>query len=395
MRSSIPAAAAALLATCVLAPSLPGAACCAPAAPPPLWSPDVPFPASVEAIEPVPYARYSTVYRATDETRFLHQSGIGFHNGTLFVGWVHGARDEAAPDQVINGRRSFDGGRTWTPLEVIAPYLDDKERWEYCSFISHAGKMWAVTTRTHDAWHFREPKMELFYFDEAAERWVRHGVVLDNFIATDKLRRLANGNFMMAGWFVTKYPDTPAHYRENTMVNRIAISAGADLTRWHITGVPHEEGMVFPFITPIIDGNHITAVFRNSKDTMAMVSVSHDHGETWSAAQLSNLPMTAVKPFAGVLSDGRRYLIACTPVEPGNHDRDALTIAVGEPGAATFSRIWKISRGRPYALRYEGRGKRPQWSYPKAVEHNGELYVIYTVNKEDAEMAVIPLAALR
>jgi hypothetical protein len=361
----------------------------------PLWDSEVPFPESIEAIAPIDGVRYVNVFRSTPKWRFLHQSGIGFHNGVLFVGWVHAGRDEAEPDQVINGRRSFDGGRTWTDLEAIAPALDGAFRWEYCSFLPLNGRMWAITTRARDSWHFRDPVMELFRFDEAEENWIYHGPVLKDFIATDKPRRLANGNWLMAGWFVESYPEKPSHYRENTMVNRVAISDGDDLTTWRIREVPHGNGLVFPFISPIVDGSHVTGIFRNSQATWALVTHSTDNGETWTEAGKSNLPMTAVKPFGGILSDGRRYLVSCTPVSEGDHSREALTIAFSQPGKPALGRILKISRGRPYSLRYEGKGKRPQWSYPKAVEHEGHLYVIYTVNKEDAEMAVIPLEALR
>ena len=44
-----------------------------------------------------------------------------------------------------------------------------------------------------------------------------------------------------------------------------------------------------------------------------------------------------------------------------------------------------------FAGKYKDRG----WQYPYAHERNGKLYVIYSVGKEDCEMAIIPLTALR
>jgi hypothetical protein len=380
-----PAAAAAALITIAAPAPLAAAATPAPVA---LWAPEVPFPDSIEAIEPLAYASYSLAHRADANLRFLHQSGIGFHAGELFVGWNHAFQDESAGDVRINGRRSRDGGRTWTPLETIAPELPGDERWEYCSFLSHQGRMWAFSTRAGQAWDFSEPKMEAFVFDPEEARWERRGVVLEDFVASDKIRRLANGNHIMAGMFVRAQSG-------NDMENRIAISAGDDLTSWRQTRIPHPPGMRWPLVSLIVDGPRVTAILRNSKDTWALVSTSEDHGETWPEARLSNMPMIAMKPFAGMLSTGQRYLISGTPPAPGDHTRSALTIAVSEPGGPHFRRIWKISRGVPYPLRYPGAAKRPQWSYPKAVEHAGHLYVIYSVHKEDAEMAIIPLESLR
>jgi len=42
----------------------------------------------------------------------------------------------------------------------------------------------------------------------------------------------------------------------------------------------------------------------------------------------------------------------------------------------------------------KGWGGFPEWSYPYAIEHNGQLYIIYSVNKEDCEVSIIPLRAL-
>jgi hypothetical protein len=46
--------------------------------------------------------------------------------------------------------------------------------------------------------------------------------------------------------------------------------------------------------------------------------------------------------------------------------------------------------------RYTGRAKGGgSIQYPHAIEHGGSLWVIYSVNKEDIEVAEIPVAGLR
>ena len=42
--------------------------------------------------------------------------------------------------------------------------------------------------------------------------------------------------------------------------------------------------------------------------------------------------------------------------------------------------------------RYEGRYKTIGYNYPKAMTHNGRLYVSYSTNKEDVECSIIPLS---
>ena len=75
-------------------------------------------------------------------------------------------------------------------------------------------------------------------------------------------------------------------------------------------------------------------------------------------------------------------------------DRNTLTVAVTRPGAKTFCRIWRVRHGACPKPRGQGRCARVQWSYPYAHEHDGKLYVVYSIGKEDCGLSIIPLAAL-
>ena len=104
--------------------------------------------------------------------------------------------------------------------------------------------------------------------------------------------------------------------------------------------------------------------------------------------------MAASKPYCGTLSTGQRYLICTTTADSGNR-RSPLTIAVSRPGEKTFSRVFVIR----HAVFPDGPGPshaNASLCYPYAVEHDGKLYVGYSVkNHRTAELAVIPLEKLR
>ena len=118
-------------------------------------------------------------------------------------------------------------------------------------------------------------------------------------------------------------------------------------------------------------------------------SNSADGGRTWTPLAASNLPMTASKPYAGHLSTGQAFLV-CN-VGP---DRHTLVLAVTAPGERVLSRVWPIRHGASPDLRLPGRAKSPQWSYPYAHEHDGSLYVVYSIGKEDCGLSIIPLHAI-
>jgi len=95
--------------------------------------------------------------------------------------------------------------------------------------------------------------------------------------------------------------------------------------------------------------------------------------------------MPRAKAYFGRLSNGRPYLIA----NYGN--RDVLLIAVGTPGGMSLEKVWKIRAGKSQAPRFPGKAKSPQWSYPYAHEHDGKLYVVYSVGKEDCGLSILPI----
>jgi hypothetical protein len=146
----------------------------------------------------------------------------------------------------------------------------------------------------------------------------------------------------------------------------------------------------------IVDGSEILLIARYRKP-VALVSVSDDYGRSWSLIRESNLPMAASKPYAGVLSTGQRYLIATTTADSGN-SRRPLTIAVSRPGQKQFSTIYHIRDAV-----HDGPGEsgpNVRLSYPYAIEHDGNLHVVYSNdggrggNRNSAELAVIPVVSL-
>ena len=62
-------------------------------------------------------------YEVTDPTTlysFLHEAAVIEYHGTLFASWYNCPQTELHGDTPIRGKRSHDGGRTWTDTEVLA-----------------------------------------------------------------------------------------------------------------------------------------------------------------------------------------------------------------------------------------------------------------------------------
>lgn len=99
--------------------------------------------------------------------------------------------------------------------------------------------------------------------------------------------------------------------------------------------------------------------------------------------------MPRAKAYLGKLTTDQLFLVS------NLKNRDTLVISVGRPGEDSLSRMWRIRHGKSGPPRFSGHAKGKQWSYPYAYEHDGKLFVVYSVGKEDCGLSVMPVNSLR
>ncbi len=356
-----------------------------------LWDPDAELPQAGK----VPFLDEVTnvmVHRAVaGDHQFMHESSIAFHDGELIVSFANDPFDENSAEGITRARRSRDLGRTWSEPEVVAPGVDGRECDNHALLHSHGGTLrayasrWAGGIHPDGKWH-PLPSMRTvqFVWDPQSRRWSETGVTFPRFLTMHGPQRLRDGGWIIAGEYGF---ETPA----------VAICTDDRFDRWETVPIRGQQGLRFPEPTIIVEEDRLVAIIRNDlafgpPQTQALVSESFDHGRSWTEARLANLPMVASKPFGGILSTGQRYLVSNYP-DPHSR-RGCLTIAFGRPGERRFSMLRTIRQGIP-PVRLPGLCKEPQWSYPYAIEHEGTLYVTYSISKEDCAMSKIPLSALR
>jgi hypothetical protein len=350
-----------------------------------IWDPSNYYPP--DAVIPfLPVVTHVTIERTTsDGFRYLHEPAIAFHKGVLHAIWASGPSELNFTHEMVRGSRSTDGGLTWSTPRVIAPGHATLSH-NHPSMFTHQGKLWIFATR-FDQESPRTPVMVGFEWDEQTDTYKPLGVLAREFVVFDTPKRMKDGNWVLAG-----------EKSFNTQP-RVLISKGDDLTRWTPVDIPIPEGtkLVTPETTVLVGDAELITITRNSNHGMALASESRDFGRTWSTAVISNYPMAPSKPIGGTLSTSQRFLIA----NSADDGRKLLSIAVSRPGEKLLSKVWKIRHQAypmvrsPSGVNLPSRERETQWSYPAAVEANGNLYVIYSVGKEDCELSIIPLRALR
>ncbi len=313
--------------------------------------------------------------------KWFHGTSIEFHKGKLHASWAANDKSENQPGEVVLVSESSDSGKTWSEAKVLAPG-DGKGGTEYSNshgtLLSHDGKLWGFFQKWAGGWD-NPLSTEAFILNEDTNEWESQSVVATQGWPLDRPKKTADGNWVMgvSGFKMRK----PA----------IMISQGDNLLQWETFAIPTPREQMFPETSLIVDGNDVVSITRWG-DHMAWVSSSSDGGRTFPQARRSNLPMISSKPDSGVLSTGQWFAVV------NMEDRDALMIAVGKPGEKGLSKVYKVRYGAPPdADRAYGNPRRlaQSYAYPYSFEHEGNLYVTYSVDKADCELAIIPISSLK
>ena len=370
-----------------------------------LWDPAVPLPRAVDVpvIAGTRFAVIKPYEFKQDGYRFLHGVGLAWHKNRLYASFGHNTEAENTGREEARGRVSDDGGRTWGETFTIDSGDEPDLAVSHGVFLSHGGRLHAFMGASYGT--MKRVHTRGYVLDEATGRWAALGVVVEGgFWPMQEPQRMEDGNWIMAG--ISARGDCSAG---GVHPAAVAISRGDDFTTWDLVVIPVAEGLgaVWGESTLVTQGRRITNIARYGAKALALATTSDDYGCTWTPSQPSNLPMTTSKPYAGRLSSGEPYLICTTTADSGSK-RTPLTIALGPPGASTFSRVLVIRRSE-----HEGEVEShpgAQLSYPYAIEYDGQLYVGYSNSGGDAgrvgegrqlwnnnsgELAVVPVAALR
>ena len=355
-----------------------------------------------------------TLHTGTPETgTFNHHPHIAYFKGVFYAVWDAQARDEHGPGQHGLLRRSADHGKTWIPVEELFPSLDKfvpsseaifdgryQARFQTSNgFAVVDDVLYAVTeVDDHTGPSIRERKRihvgrlcrsvnpdgtlgEIFWLRKDSPKPVKG---FPSYPAGDpKLVKEINQYFMQPGNeiqldFTVPRPVSDDNHRLSEPVPsyRLANNTWVKLYR---------------------DGGSRTArTFREkeeSKSRRNYASFSFDNGKNWTIPTRTNFPDACARSNAGRLPDGQVYVINnVLPLSTKKGGRSLLAISLSRDGL-NFDRV-AVIRFVPPLQRYKGRAKSIGYAYPHSVIVGDNLWVIYSVNKEDIEIARIPLSKL-
>lgn len=325
------------------------------------------------------------VHRPTSDYCFLHEAAIIEYKGVLFASWYNNEKVEQHGRCPIRGRRSFDGGKTWSDIEVIADDPDAKIL--YCPPVYGIcdGKLYMFVNEMISADFMHA--LDLFVYNEEKDKFEMLWSRPIPFKLNTNVYTLPNGKLMLPGRIaeMDSFPNTPA----------VLISDSGKIdAEWRLVKIaengtlPNGNDLEHPELTAIVTDEKVFMFSRNTNICcVPLVYISEDNCETWKL-YTHDIPLGDSKIYAGTLANGEHYII-------GNlmPDRTKLAIFFSEKNSMVFNRGFLLQDGKSYKD-YNGK----QWSYPMAWESNGKLFVIYSATidlfEQESRGAVISVIDL-
>jgi hypothetical protein len=352
------------------------------------------------------------LYEATTETgTFTLHAYITYFHGVLFASWDVHARDENASGQHGVMRRSMDHGGSWTAIEELFPPL--AENVPAAAPYPH--------TRFHTNNGFAVVDNVLYAISDVAEWSAAGASKVSPRVVLGRMARSIDpeGGLGELFWLLPEaplpiegFPYIPAG--NPVLVNQInhylTLPGNEPQLNFGRGSHPTSDdniGLGEPVPAWQLDNGTWVKLYRaggsrsarsaqeteDTKPRRKYASFSFDDGKTWTVPTRTNFTDAGARTNSGKLPDGQVYVINnLLPISPKKGGRVMLAISLSRDGL-TFDRATMI-RFVPSPRRYEGRSKSMGYMYPESVVVGEYLLVIYSINKEDVELARIPIEEL-
>ena len=328
-----------------------------------------------------------SVFTAADDTdHYANGVVLTAYRQQLYCMWQSSPKDEDSPDTRVVYSVSADGGQSWSrPMPLAVPTAD-----YYCT---SGGWMVRGDTLTAfiDVWQKGlQPRGGRTYFITSTDglTWspmqpvtMADGSPMQGVLEQDPLTlpcgRIVGAAHFMPGLHVSPvYTDDPTGHSGWHRCDFVSTDLGKS----------SREIEPSQYVRP--DGT-IVMLFRDQSSSFRkLAAYSTDQGETWTAPVTTDYLDGRTKQCAGNLPDGTAFMVSCPS---GSKDRWPLVLQLSSDGIDFGRTIVLHTKEELPPRRYEGKYKTLGYNYPKALFHNGNLYIGYSVNKEDVVVTVVNL----
>lgn len=339
----------------------------------------------------LPHAKdivHSTVFTAKPEVAQYNHGAVAFaFKENLYVQWQSSSQDEDGPDTQVLYSTSHNTTE-WKPAKTLAGYRTNS--------IVTSGGWWSdgnTLVAFINVWPKNlQPKSGHveYALSQDGENWTVFLPLTDHLgnaikgIIEQDLKALPNGRIL-----------TAIHRQPGLIATPFFTDDPLGISGWQpgkFDNLPF-DGAISRELEPswfLNAQQDIVMVFRDQASSFKMLSaVSENNGETWSQAQVTNMPDSRAKLSAGNFNEGIAFLINNPS---GNKTRHPLVLTLSEDGRRFTDAFILRDKSTLPPMLYKGRYKRIGYSYPKSIVWKNKIFVSYAVNKEDIAITQLDLS---
>ena len=331
----------------------------------------------------------SEIYHGSaDAFAYNHHHAISKLKDQYVASWSAARRDEDVPGQQVHYALSQDG-KHWSPESVlVATEPTSGIVRNNAGLCADAGRLYDFVGVAEGARAATDPSLTSFvadhirldvYVTEDGINWKERQSIAENIYLFEGPHRLRDGGHLCGGSAFLGVQEPLA----------LLWQPGQELdSPPQVIHIPWTDRRIRPVQGTWYqtDDGRIWMYFRDvGFSTRLALTWSDDGGQTWTDLALTDMPNTMSRASAGRLNDGRCYII-------GNNydrmlDRSQLQIALSDDGYS-FDRMHTLIEGITHR-RIDGVHKEDGWHYPNSLADGDDLFVIFSVNKEDIRCGVV------
>ncbi|MES2623023.1 MAG: exo-alpha-sialidase [Patescibacteria group bacterium] len=336
-----------------------------------------------------------------DSHRYHHHTRIAVQNGRVWVAFTSSGTNEDGSGQLTVVKSSPDGGSTWSTTTVAvgsqstfaaagASYVNGSRITYPRSFVKYNGELYLVTAVD----------------DVTASNNLTGSALLANKMNDDgtvgTVFRISTENYTPQSGFPTiNYDATlgPALFASAALYgNWGGSSIGNTPSSW--TGWITQYGENFTEPTTIdlnVSGTALVRLWRKTTTTFVGFNSlwsqrSSNGGATWSPLSQTTIPNSPSSATGIRLPDGRIVLVG-NPRDVTN-PRDPLYIALFNGTTGVVNNVYAVRQGLSANPVFPGTFKSGVIAYPDVAFDGTNLWVSYSIHKEDIGVTKIPLGGL-
>lgn len=330
-------------------------------------------------------SQHSVVYVGVEnQTAFNHHPFIVYWDGRFMALWNDGYVGEDEPGQRVRYAISQDALEWSEPIDLTG--RNEERRYTASGFWIRDGEMYALASlRDSNADEAvetgKDPLLLAYKWNSSQDEFDEPEVMAVDYFAQNIPQKLPNGEWMILG----KGGGADGQFSWGPM--KAAIGGVESIDDWTIVDLPGagtlEEAEWYP-----LPNGHVVAHFRTRGERPLYLARTYsvDNGRTWIGPIVTDFPESGARHHGLRLSNGLYALL----VNPNPNVRIPFSIALSKDGLV-YDRIANVI-AEETSRRWDGRAKGAGYHYMRGFEHEGKLYTIYTVNKEDVEVSIIPLS---